>query len=87
MLNFELEYAQELLIMFVFLYIFGARFEEYDLDVSLDLQDVLTKHHSLKAWRSGDISPYILNLVSEWMRRAGFTLRHLYSFVLSGIIS
>jgi len=73
--------------MFLFLYIFGARVEGYDLHVSLDLQDVLTKHHSLKAWRSGDITPYILDLVSEWMRGAGFMLRHIYSFVLSRIIS
>jgi len=45
--------------MFFFLYILGARGEGRDLDVSFDLQDVLTKHHSLKAWRSGDITPYI----------------------------
>jgi hypothetical protein len=76
-----------------FLYIFGTRVEWHKLDISCDSQDFLTKLHSMKLWWNGGISPYILSLVSEWMRGIGFMLWRLYScvnsrrYVLSRVIS
>ena len=75
------------------MYIFGARLEGLNLDVSFDSQGFLINHNPMKEWGSAGIAPYIINLVSEWMRGAWFMLRHLYSwvnskrYVLNSIIS